>query len=206
MQQLDRTALPLKTLSVLIIGWCISTLLLLIVIFNQPLELFDRYGRMDIFFAAPNGSSLLGQKIKTQFNELSYTGPTLLHFHDTHCDCSKSVPDYILDLHKRLVPNDTEKVLVTNAEKNSWQELKNRFAVNRIIQFNTVNVREWLPATPAAALFDNRGELAYFGPHLGGKFCGSSSVNQLEWALNLIARGENLNIISASSRGCFCET
>lgn len=63
-----------------------------------------------------------------------------------------------------------------------------------------------LPSTPAIAIFDPVGKLAYYGPYSSGFLCGSSS-GYVEKFLPTISNGKYIGpLIISDSQGCYCNT
>ena len=60
-----------------------------------------------------------------------------------------------------------------------------------------------VPSVPAIALFDDKGELAYFGPYSQGIGCGESR-SVVEVVLNNIRHGFNPELIVDQAKGCYC--
>jgi hypothetical protein len=63
--------------------------------------------------------------------------------------------------------------------------------------------RAQVPAFPAAAMWDERGRLIYFGPLAGSSGCGSANT-YLEANLDRHARGLKPVVVPADMAGCLC--
>lgn len=61
-----------------------------------------------------------------------------------------------------------------------------------------------LPASPAVAIWDKAGNLAYFGPYSSGLTCNSSN-SFIEPILNALAEGRSVNASNNMAVGCFCD-
>ena len=61
-----------------------------------------------------------------------------------------------------------------------------------------------LPASPAVAIWDSQGQLAYFGPYREGVTC-SSSNSFIEPILEALAAGRRVNASNTLAVGCFCD-
>ena len=78
---------------------------------------------------------------------------------------------------------------------NSEQEISNSEELIALSQF--------VPATPAVMVFDQRGQLAYFGPYSGGVVCGSGE-DFVANTVSALAKGVNPGWINQESVGCLC--
>jgi len=114
---------------------------------------------------------------------------TIVHWQDSSCSCTKYSYSHIEDL-KRDLPN-FEHIVVS---KDNWQmaaaEIKQLF--------------DFVPASPSVMVFDQMGELAYFGPYSGGAVCGSGE-DYVEKTANLLDQGQNPHWVNQESIGCLCQ-
>lgn len=63
---------------------------------------------------------------------------------------------------------------------------------------------EQLPASPAVAIWDQAGNLAYFGPYSEGAVCNSSN-SFIEPILNALIEGRSVAASNTLAIGCFCD-
>jgi hypothetical protein len=61
----------------------------------------------------------------------------------------------------------------------------------------------WIPATPAALVFDAAGKLVYFGPYSDSARCGASG-GFVERVLDSALRGQSMRTQPFYGSGCFC--
>ena len=61
-----------------------------------------------------------------------------------------------------------------------------------------------LPASPAVAIWDAQGDLAYFGPYSEGAVC-TSSNSFIEPILEALVAGRRVRADSNLAVGCFCD-
>lgn len=98
-----------------------------------------------------------------------------------------------------------EALSQSHIDKLTKQAKTNAFVVKHLDIKNTP-LKTIIPSTPAAAVFDANGELAYLGPISKGAFCTASSgiiesiivdgfVNKLPGA-----------VVMTDSTGCYCRT
>jgi len=60
-----------------------------------------------------------------------------------------------------------------------------------------------IPATPAVAIWDRSGKLAYFGPYSEGLTCNASN-SFIEPILKALAAGRAVNATHTLAVGCYC--
>ena len=65
-------------------------------------------------------------------------------------------------------------------------------------------VHFWDPASPAVAIWDHEGRLAYFGPYSEGAVC-TSSNSFIEPILEALADGRPVSAGNTLAVGCFCQ-
>lgn len=63
---------------------------------------------------------------------------------------------------------------------------------------------ELLPASPAVAIFDHKGTLAYFGPYSEGAVC-TASNSFIEPVLQALQHDRPVAAASTLASGCFCD-
>lgn len=61
-----------------------------------------------------------------------------------------------------------------------------------------------IPASPAVAIWDQQGQLAYFGPYSEGLTCNSSN-SFIEPILEALSAGRPVNASNTMAVGCFCQ-
>ena len=61
-----------------------------------------------------------------------------------------------------------------------------------------------LPASPAVAIWDRTGQLAYFGPYSEGATC-TSSNSFIEPILEALSAGRPVSASNTLAVGCFCD-
>jgi hypothetical protein len=62
-----------------------------------------------------------------------------------------------------------------------------------------------IPASPAAAVFNHEGQLAYFGPYSEGAACLTGNGDFVEQVLDKLLAGERPQQINTAAFGCFCD-
>ena len=76
--------------------------------------------------------------------------------------------------------------------------------LQRITTLNALPGSDQLPASPAVAIWDSSGQLAYFGPYSEGALC-TSSNSFIEPILEALVAGRPVRADSNLAVGCFCD-
>ena len=121
----------------------------------------------------------------SEFKELTMSvtrQATVVHFIDPDCPCTKFSAPHIERLELEW-PNVEFKSMVRNV------------STDLSLRLNMV-----VPASPAVAMWDQSGELTYFGPYTAGEICGEGE-DLLGKALTSPAGGQWIN---QEAVGCFC--
>lgn len=113
----------------------------------------------------------------------------VIHFIDPDCPCSRFSKKHIQDLESHFGP-DVEFVSFTN--KSLEDQYRPRFSQLSV------------PASPAVAIWDRKGKLAYMGPYSSGNLCGQGR-DFVKKVLGSLEDNINPFWINQNSIGCFCE-
>ena len=137
---------------------------------------WQSFNEQNIIF---NGSelSLLKQRLINENGQ----NLTVAHFTDESCQCSQYSRSHI----KKLQPvfKGVQQVTLSPTHKDMQ------------------NIH--IPATPAVAIWDEQGELAYFGPYSSGAICGQGN-NFVEPVLKQLKQQNNPRWINMVGIGCYC--
>ncbi|HHA2859445.1 DUF6436 domain-containing protein [Stenotrophomonas maltophilia] len=74
---------------------------------------------------------------------------------------------------------------------------------NKVIHLPTIGGIEHIPASPAVAIWDRQGHLAYAGPYSIGMVCNSAN-SFVEPLLDRLVRGETVRPKGLLAVGCYC--
>lgn len=107
---------------------------------------------------------------------------TVQQFIDPDCPCNRYVRDHREQLQARYSPQDINFDLLTPAS--SPEHIG-------------------IPSSPAVAIWDSDGQLAYFGPYSNGIIC-NAKTSFIEPVLKQLKAGENPQISNTAGVGCFC--
>ena len=107
----------------------------------------------------------------------------VVHFYNRECNCNPVAEQHIKSV-KKLA-------------------LKQGFTNQDIEVDNYLELRSFLPSTPAIAVFDGQGELVYLGPYSAGYACtvGNGIVEAYIAGRNAKAPGAT---VLSDTKGCYC--
>jgi hypothetical protein len=133
--------------------------------------------------------------------ELAGPGPIrLVHFWDPACPCNVGNQQHLAELIGHYAPQGVRFYAVQKPGSkgqlpDTLSSLKNLPGFDGSAQ---------LPASPAVAIWDRGGKLAYFGPYSSGVTCNSSN-SFIEPILEALAAGRVVNASNNLAVGCFCD-
>lgn len=102
---------------------------------------------------------------------------TVMHFVDATCPCHDASLRHIQRLQEQVL--DTQHVSIT------------------------IHLASGIPATPSVAIWDEAGELAYFGPYSSGAICGEGT-DFVTRVLVELRQKRNPRWINSIGVGCYC--
>jgi hypothetical protein len=108
--------------------------------------------------------------------------PLVVHFKDDDCPCERYRLDHINTIKATL--NKTNQVTLSDQD-------------HRLAQV-------YIPASPAVAIWDKNGVLAYFGPYSSGMACGEG-FDFIKSVLEKLSKNENPHWVNNQGFGCFCQ-
>ncbi|SDH85497.1 DUF6436 domain-containing protein [Pseudomonas panipatensis] len=133
--------------------------------------------------------------------ELAGPGPIrLVHFWDPGCPCNVANQQHLASLVARFQSQGVAFYAVRRPgtqgrladELWGMKELKD-FPLTPLV-----------PASPAVAVWDRQGRLAYFGPYSEGATC-TSANSFIEPVLEALVAGRTVRANSALASGCYCD-
>ncbi len=107
--------------------------------------------------------------------------PLIVHFKDEDCPCDRYRVAHLELIAPML--EGTEQIVLS--------------------RHSTLLKGVHIPASPAVAIWDASGDLAYFGPYSSGMTCGKG-FDFINMVLNKLALDENPKWINSQGFGCFC--
>lgn len=131
-------------------------------------------------------------------NEFVHDKPTLIHFHDPNCPCSRFVVPDVKNITDSFLNEVHIRVLVPDAS--AIAKASRLFGVEA-----EVAAIELQPvASPAAWLVASNGQTVYLGPYSDSGICSISESHQVAALLSDLLSGQVLSAGSHLTTGCFC--
>ncbi|MFV3336784.1 DUF6436 domain-containing protein [Pseudomonas sp. NY15349] len=132
--------------------------------------------------------------------ELAGPGPIrVVHFWDPACPCNVGNQQHLGDLVSQFA---SQGVIFHVLQKpgSHGQLPANLTALKPLAGLPG---SEHLPASPAVAIWDRQGHLAYFGPYSEGAVCNASN-SFIEPVLKALLDGRQVNASNTLAVGCYC--
>ncbi|WP_454846702.1 DUF6436 domain-containing protein [Pseudomonas farris] len=123
----------------------------------------------------------------------------LVHFWDPACPCNVGNQQHLTELVEQYVPQGVEFYAVQ--KPGSHGQLPS--TLSRLKTITVLPGSEQVPASPAVAIWDRNGRLAYFGPYSEGLTCNSSN-SFIEPILQALNEGRAVNATHTLAVGCYC--
>lgn len=124
----------------------------------------------------------------------------LVHFWDPGCPCNVGNQQHLGELVQAYAPRGVQFYAVQKA--GSHGRLPGNLQALQPLE--ALPGSEGLPASPAVAIWDREGRLAYFGPYSEGALC-TSSNSFIEPILEALVAGRPVRADSSLAVGCFCD-
>lgn len=133
--------------------------------------------------------------------ELAGPGPIrLVHFWDPACPCNVGNQQHLGELIEHFGPLGVSFHAVQ--KPGSKGQLPATLSAMQALA--PLPGSAGIPASPAVAIWDKQGQLAYFGPYSEGLTCNSSN-SFIEPILETLAAGRPVNASNTMAVGCFCQ-
>ncbi|MBV7563253.1 DUF6436 domain-containing protein [Pseudomonas sp. sia0905] len=124
----------------------------------------------------------------------------LVHFWDPACPCNVGNQQHLGELQERYRERGVQFYAVQ--KPGSQGQLPQ--ALRALQPMDGLRGSQRLPASPAVAIWDQRGELAYFGPYSSGFNC-TSGNSFIEPLLDALLEGRKVLADNNLASGCFCD-
>jgi len=138
--------------------------------------------------------------------ELAGPGPIrLVHFWDPACPCNVGNQQHLAELMERFSGDDANglpSVKFYSVQKPGTQG-QLPMSLNRMKPLSSVPGAEFITSSPAVAIFDRQGQLAYFGPYSEGLTCNSSN-SFIEPILLALIDNRSVSATHSMAVGCYC--
>ena len=123
----------------------------------------------------------------------------LVHFWDPACPCNVGNQQHLAELIDKYVPQGVEFYAVQKA--GSQGRLPT--TLSHLKTLSVLPGSSQIPASPAVAIWDRSGKLAYFGPYSEGLTCNSSN-SFIEPILEALSVGRAVDATHTLAVGCYC--
>ncbi len=134
-------------------------------------------------------------------DELAGPGPIrLVHFWDPACPCNVGNQQHLAEVIERFAALDVEFYAVQ--KPGSSGQLPNTLRAFKALPELIGSAQ--IPASPAVAIWDRGGQLAYFGPYSKGAVC-TSSNSFIEPILDALVADRTVSASNTLAVGCFCD-
>lgn len=132
--------------------------------------------------------------------ELAGPGPVrVVHFWDPACPCNVGNQQHLADLMQRF--KDRGVTFHVLQKRGTRGYLPDDLA--GLKPLGNLPGSEHLPASPAVAIWDRHGQLAYFGPYSEGAVCNAAN-SFIEPILNALLEGRPVSASNTLAVGCYC--
>lgn len=133
-------------------------------------------------------------------DELAGPGPIrLVHFWDPACPCNVGNQQHLAELIAHYSPQGVSFYAVQKPGSKGQLPV----ALGALQTLPGLHGSEQIPASPAVAIWDRSGKLAYFGPYSSGATCNSSN-SFIEPILAALTAGREVSASNNMAVGCFC--
>ena len=121
-----------------------------------------------------------------------------VHFWDPSCPCNVGNQQHLIEMFERYAGQVEFYHLQKPGSKGQLPK-----ALSSMRHLSGLPGSEDLPASPAVAIWDTSGHLAYFGPYSEGAVCNSSN-SFIEPILKALETGREVNATHTLAVGCYC--
>ena len=132
--------------------------------------------------------------------ELSGPGPIrVVHFWDPACPCNVGNQQHLTELLAQYVPQGVEFYAVQKPGTQGQLPA----TLSALKPLTNLPGAEHLSASPAVAIWDRNGQLAYFGPYSEGVTCNASN-SFIDPILQALSENRPVNATHTMAVGCYC--
>lgn len=125
----------------------------------------------------------------------------VVHFWDPQCPCHKETDahlNYLISLYR------FSGVEFYSVQKPGSEGEMLPFLRGKLTPLESLEGMESIPASPAIAIWDQQGRLAYAGPYSEGLVCNSSN-SFVEPILDALSANRSVSAANTMSVGCYCD-
>ncbi|MFJ2467501.1 MULTISPECIES: DUF6436 domain-containing protein [unclassified Pseudomonas] len=133
-------------------------------------------------------------------DDLAGPGPIrLVHFWDPACPCNVGNQQHLSEMVEQFSGKGVEFFAVQKPGSHGQLPA----TLSRLKTIAILPGSEQVPASPAVAIWDRSGKLAYFGPYSEGLTCNASN-SFIEPILNALTDDRPVNATHTLAVGCYC--
>ncbi|MBK5377340.1 thiol-disulfide isomerase [Pseudomonas sp. TH43] len=133
-------------------------------------------------------------------DDLAGPGPIrLVHFWDPACPCNVGNQQHLTEMVEQFSAKGVEFFAVQRTGSHGQLPA----TLSRLKTIAVLPGSEQVPASPAVAIWDRNGKLAYFGPYSEGLTCNSSN-SFIEPILNALTDDRPVDATHTLAVGCYC--
>ncbi|MBK5531822.1 thiol-disulfide isomerase [Pseudomonas sp. TH08] len=133
-------------------------------------------------------------------DDLAGPGPIrLVHFWDPACPCNVGNQQHLTEMVEQFSAKGVEFFAVQRTGSHGQLPA----TLSRLKTIAVLPGSEQVPASPAVAIWDRNGKLAYFGPYSEGLTCNSSN-SFIEPILNALTDDRPVDVTHTLAVGCYC--
>lgn len=194
-------ALPSWLLIALFSFWIVATIIGLWWFQQDRLKPFIASNDDMRFFQLQSIDPLL-QPYLAQVDEALPNQRTLLHFWKPDCLCNRISQRHFSRLIQQFSDQELRIIIIAhpNSEQQEIEQLKQLNGDRFIIIRANVTLLD-LPSSPALAIYDDKGQIDYFGPYGFGAFC---TVREDGFLASIITNDNPNQFSNVIGDGCFC--
>lgn len=125
----------------------------------------------------------------------------VVHFWDPQCPCHKETDahlNYLIGLYR------FSGVEFYSVQKPGSKGEMLPFLRGKLTPLESIEGMEAIPASPAIAIWDQKGNLAYAGPYSEGLVCNSSN-SFVEPILDALSANRSVSAANTMAVGCYCD-
>ncbi|WP_277759749.1 DUF6436 domain-containing protein [Pseudomonas sp. A34-9] len=123
----------------------------------------------------------------------------LVHFWDPACPCNVGNQQHLTEMVEQFSDKGVEFFAVQRTGSHGQLPA----TLSSLKTITILPGSEQVPASPAVAIWDRSGKLAYFGPYSEGLTCNSSN-SFIEPILNALTEDRPVNATHTLAVGCYC--
>ena len=132
--------------------------------------------------------------------ELAGPGPIrVVHFWDSACPCNVGNQQHLGDLVSQFADRDVSFLVLQKPGSHGQLPA----SLGALQPLASLPGSEYLPASPAVAIWDRQGHLAYFGPYSEGAVCNASN-SFVEPIIKALLADRPVQASNTLAVGCYC--